>query len=101
MFLLIFSRYWQYQTHINITVEQGHEKNAFHLYKFAALNFYFTHRLDCLEKIHQHNADFSFAEPEDMYVASIIDNKGFTILKEIRDKDDPEGKRIINVAAKF
>lgn len=63
--------------------------------------FYFTHRLDCLEKIHQHNADFSFAEPEDMYVASIIDNKGFTILKEIRDKDDPEGKRIINVAAKF
>ncbi|KAK7586107.1 hypothetical protein V9T40_003983 [Parthenolecanium corni] len=49
-------------------------------------------RLDCLEKIHQHNADFSFAEPEDMYVASIIDNKGFTILKEIRDKDDPEAE---------
>lgn len=49
-------------------------------------------RLDCLEKINQHSADFSFAEPEEMYIASNINNKAFTILKEIRTKDESEAE---------
>lgn len=48
--------------------------------------------LECMEKIHHHGADFAVLEPEDMYIASNIGNKGFQVFKEIRTKEEPSAE---------
>jgi hypothetical protein len=47
-----------------------------------------------LEKIQHREADFEPVDPEDMYIASKIPHQDFTIFKEIRTKEEPEGERL-------
>ncbi|XP_063216144.1 transferrin [Bacillus rossius redtenbacheri] len=46
-------------------------------------------RLDCLYKIRARKADVSPVDPEDMYIASKLKNQDFSIIKEIRTKEEP------------
>jgi len=45
-----------------------------------------------LEKIQHRQADFVPVDPEDMYIASKIPHQDFTIFKEIRTKEEPNGQ---------
>ncbi|KAF6198938.1 hypothetical protein GE061_006961 [Apolygus lucorum] len=46
-------------------------------------------RLDCINKIKEHQADFEPADPEDMYVAGKLSDADFSVFKEIRTKEEP------------
>ncbi|XP_066992052.2 transferrin [Anabrus simplex] len=46
-------------------------------------------RVDCIDKVQQHQADFVPADPEDMYIAAHIPQQHFTVFKEIRTKEEP------------
>lgn len=53
------------------------------------LNYF---RVDCISKVKAHEADFEALEPEDMYIAAQMSDKDFTVFKEIRTKEEPQGK---------
>ncbi|BET01459.1 transferrin [Nesidiocoris tenuis] len=46
-------------------------------------------RIDCINKIKEHQADFEPADPEDMYIAGKLSDVDFSIFKEIRTKEEP------------
>lgn len=47
--------------------------------------------MDCLEKIHEHKADFVAVDPEDMYVAANYPKQEWDVFQEIRTKEEPNG----------
>ncbi|XP_066992050.2 transferrin [Anabrus simplex] len=47
-------------------------------------------RVDCIDKVQQHQADFVPVDPEDMYIAASISEQHLTVFKEIRTKEEPE-----------
>lgn len=49
-------------------------------------------RLDCINKLQHHEADFEAVDPEDMFIAFQKGNKDFSIFKEIRTKEEPEAE---------
>lgn len=49
-------------------------------------------RLDCIEKMHQHEADFGAFEPEEMYIASHIPDDQMNVFQEVRTKEEPDGE---------
>ena len=51
--------------------------------------------MECLDKIQHRQADFVPVDPEDMYVAAKIPQQDFIIFKEIRTKEEPDGKFLI------
>nr|BBE27867.1 transferrin [Locusta migratoria] len=46
-------------------------------------------RLECLDKVHTHKADFVPVDPEDMYIAANNGDNHFAVFKEIRTKEEP------------
>nr|ATU82501.1 venom transferrin 1 [Lethocerus distinctifemur] len=46
-------------------------------------------RLHCIKQIKDHKADFEAVDPEDMYVAAKISDSDFSVIKEIRTKEEP------------
>nr|ALX00067.1 transferrin [Melanoplus sanguinipes] len=46
-------------------------------------------RLECLDKVHTHKADFVPVDPEDIYIAANNGDNHFAVFKEIRTKEEP------------
>lgn len=51
--------------------------------------------MECLDKIHDHEADFEAVDPEDMYVATNFDKQDWNVFQEVRTKEEPDGKLIV------
>ncbi|RZC39825.1 transferrin, partial [Asbolus verrucosus] len=49
-------------------------------------------RLECIEKIKRHVADFGTVDPEDMYIAAKTAEENFAVFEEIRTKEEPEAE---------
>jgi melanoma-associated antigen p97 len=49
-------------------------------------------RLECIEKIKQHVADFGTVDPEDMYIAAKTPDEDFAVFEEIRTREEPEAE---------
>ncbi|RZF45067.1 hypothetical protein LSTR_LSTR002028 [Laodelphax striatellus] len=47
-------------------------------------------RLECLDKIENHKADWGAVDPEDMFIAANLGDQYLKIFKEIRTKEEPE-----------
>nr|AXA98484.1 Transferrin [Nilaparvata lugens] len=47
-------------------------------------------RLECLEKIENHKADWGAVDPEDMFIAANLGDQYLSIFKEIRTKEEQE-----------
>lgn len=45
-----------------------------------------------MTKLKEHEADFEAVDPEDMFIAAKRFGDAFNIFKEIRTKEEPEGK---------
>ncbi|KAI5742773.1 hypothetical protein M8J77_011203 [Diaphorina citri] len=46
-------------------------------------------RIDCIHQIEQNMADFTYLEPEDMYIVSKKYDQNFIVFKEVRTKVEP------------
>ncbi|XP_017782625.1 PREDICTED: transferrin [Nicrophorus vespilloides] len=49
-------------------------------------------RIECIEKIKEHVADFGMVDPEDMYVAAKLPDSDFQVFEEIRTIEEPEAE---------
>ncbi|CAH0552540.1 unnamed protein product [Brassicogethes aeneus] len=49
-------------------------------------------RIECIDKIKERLADFGAFDPEDMYVASKVENQDFAVFEQIRTREEPEAE---------
>lgn len=51
-------------------------------------------RLDCMTRMKEHTADWEAVDPEDMYIAAKRFGDAFSVVKEIRTKEEPDGREV-------